>query len=61
MCAFVVCHLSSDVCRLSAQFYNNNFTTRGWTVKVGMLYESYIHGHQICQNIFFVGATWGNS
>ena len=52
-----VCRLSFVICRLSAQFFNNNFTTSGCIFKVEGLYERYIHGKQMCQNIFFIGAT----
>ena len=53
----VVCRLLFVVCRLSAQVFNSNFATRGRILKVGVSYERYIHGHQMCQTIIFIGAT----
>ena len=35
--------------RLSAQVFDNNFSTSGRILKVVVLYEKYIHGQQMCQ------------
>ena len=49
-CAFVVC-------RLSAHVFNNNFSTSRRIFKVGLLYERYIHGLQMCKFFFLLSKS----